>query len=140
MRGVESRMPVKETQVGMFVDSLLRPAAKRCDHLIFLRHNRPEVGSHIFRACSPAGGVSRVMRHLRPVNHCFRGCTSSVDAGSTQVPFLDEGDLPAKFRESHRQRYATLAGADYNRIVMHWTNLRFAGGTGFSLSVFFHPP
>src|ERR1700739_3791991 len=100
MRSYESSTSVMEMQVRVFVDPLLRSATEGRDHIVLLRHDRPEVGRHIFRAYSPAGGVSRVMRHLRPVNHCFRGCTSSVDAGAAQIPFLDEGHLPSEGRES----------------------------------------
>src|SRR5204862_6560795 len=92
MRVNESGVVTMEAKVGAVVDLVLLATAKTEDHFVFLRDNFEQIDADIRRVDTPTHGVSRIVSDLRAVDHCVGGRAAGVDAGATQMLFLDERD------------------------------------------------
>jgi hypothetical protein len=96
----ESGLPLVETNIRMQTDLLLYPAAEACDDVVFLRDDAWKVGGDILGSDSPARGIPRVMRDLRPVDHRFGGRAPRIDACAADIAHFDQCDLPSYLGKS----------------------------------------
>src|SRR5437870_9746653 len=97
----------------------LLAAAKAQHDLISLRHDFGQVHGDFRDLHSPARCVSCVMRNLRAVHHGLRRGASHVDARSSKMLFLNQGDRPSQVRKAKAEGVARLAGADNDGVIFH---------------------
>src|SRR5258708_12727560 len=83
-----------EAKIGALVNLPLLAAAKTENDFVFLSNNFGEIDADVRGVDAPTRGVSRVVSDLCAVNHRFGRGASDVDAGSTQIFFLDERNGP----------------------------------------------
>src|SRR5215472_7087752 len=119
MRPNKSRtFPIKANILALIHAALLA-ASKAQNHLVLLRDNFCEI--HLDSGCvdSPARGISRIVRHLRPMHHGLRRRASHVDARPSQIPLLDKRHRPTQVREAKSEGISGLARADNDGVIFH---------------------
>src|SRR5437879_12676716 len=125
MRTGEARLPAVQTQVRALIDLVLLPGAEALHDLILAGYNRGQFDADILCPNAPPRGVARVMGHLSGSNHGLRWGAASIDAGATQVFFLDQGHGPAVIGQLLGERVSGLARTAASRMLFH-TSSAFA--------------
>src|SRR6266566_1134118 len=87
--------------------------------LIFLGDNSRQVGAHITCPHSPARRVSRIVGHLRAMDHGLRWRASGIDARAPDIALFDERHLPSDVRKTKGKRDPSLSRADHYRVIFH---------------------
>ena len=117
MRAGEAAMPAIEGEIGIVFDLILDARAKRLDDLVLARDDLGHVhldlaGVNAELRRTPGGLSDAGARH-----HRLGGCAPVIDAGATELAFLDESHPPALVRQIGGERNAALTGTDNDRIV-----------------------
>src|SRR5262249_22552690 len=117
MRSDESGMSTIQVQILALLYLSLLSRTKLANHVVLASNDAGQVNTYVAGPHTPFIRVACVVGYLGTRNHRYRRCATRVDARSTQVLLLDQGDAPSLIGQFLRKRVAGLTGTDHHRIV-----------------------